>query len=201
MASEEKFWARVDRSGGPNVCWPWLRGLSTCGYGKVWWQGASRQAHRVAFELARGLIPGGALLLHSCDVPRCCNPAHLRPGTALDNARDAAERGRRRGPLPEATVHAMRAELRAGASLVDVAARHDVCPGRAQRVRAGVTRLAAADGGRIEATRAKLSPADVAKMRAELSAGARTKALAAKYLVHVSTVKKVRAGAIWRDVA
>lgn len=36
----------------------------------------------------------GPFVLHTCDNPPCCNPAHLYRGTALDNARDRDTRGR-----------------------------------------------------------------------------------------------------------
>ena len=47
--------------------------------------------------------------MHACDVKRCCNPAHLRLGTAADNARDAYAKGRIR--LPARTVPLLDAEL------------------------------------------------------------------------------------------
>lgn len=50
-------------------------------------------------------------VLHSCDDPRCINPAHLRIGTKKDNSNDAIERGRQvrgeragRAKLTEAQV-------------------------------------------------------------------------------------------------
>ena len=36
--------------------------------------------------------------MHTCDVTRCCNPAHLRLGTQSENIRDAYAKGRRRQP-------------------------------------------------------------------------------------------------------
>jgi hypothetical protein len=44
----------------------------------------------------KGEIPGNQMLLHSCDNPKCVNPAHLSPGTAQDNNEDMIRKGRRR---------------------------------------------------------------------------------------------------------
>ncbi len=50
-------------------------------------------AARVAFNLGTGQdIPQGLKVLHSCDHPICCNPAHLRLGTQKDNALDRSVR-------------------------------------------------------------------------------------------------------------
>lgn len=51
-------------------------------------------AHRVAYEIARGPIPEGMLVRHSCDNPTCCNPDHLLIGTHKENTGDAIERNR-----------------------------------------------------------------------------------------------------------
>ncbi len=38
--------------------------------------------------------PGDLRVLHSCDNPPCCNPAHLRLGTDGDNVREKFAKGR-----------------------------------------------------------------------------------------------------------
>lgn len=89
------FWSRVDRSGGPDTCWPWTKQKNDHGYGRVIGRLVPERAHRVAFALANGPIPNGLDVLHSCDNPPCCNPAHLRAGTKSQNMKDAYRRGRK----------------------------------------------------------------------------------------------------------
>lgn len=64
-------------------------------YGHVNWEGRRYQVHRALFEHTTGEpIPDDLIVRHECDRPRCCNPAHLRTGTARDNALDAVRRKR-----------------------------------------------------------------------------------------------------------
>ena len=94
---EERFWPKVDTSGGPNACWPWTASLHGNGYGQFnVSHGHPVNAHRVAWELMDGPIPDGLDVLHSCDNPPCCNPLHLFLGTAKDNAADMVAKGRNR---------------------------------------------------------------------------------------------------------
>lgn len=89
---KEKFWDRVDMS-DPDGCWEWQSGF--CGkYGSFYHEGERQPAHRVSFELTNGPIKTGLKILHSCDNPRCCNPAHLSQGTQQKNISDAFKRGR-----------------------------------------------------------------------------------------------------------
>lgn len=92
------FWDRLDRSGGPNACWPFQGARNGDGYGQVSYRGRLRQAHRVAFILWHGPTMEGIgrwdIVLHSCDNPPCCNPRHLTLGTTADNNDDMRAKGR-----------------------------------------------------------------------------------------------------------
>ncbi len=98
----ERFWSKVDRSGGPNACWLWTAHLTCKGYGQfrvAGRKGKVMRAHRVAYVLAKGVIPDDLLVCHDCpdgDNPACCNPAHLFVGTNVDNKLDWIKKGKRR---------------------------------------------------------------------------------------------------------
>lgn len=91
----DRFWSKVDRSGGPDACWPWTGARSKHGYGIFDAGGKTLRAHRVALTLENGPIPDGMLACHRCDNPPCCNPYRcLFPGTHADNMSDRSGRGR-----------------------------------------------------------------------------------------------------------
>lgn len=91
------FWETLNKM--PNGCWEWPGRRYPKGYGKIERDGKDVRAHRYAYVLAKGPIPAGAMILHSCDNPPCCNPDHLRPGTAKENREDAISRGRISGGI------------------------------------------------------------------------------------------------------
>lgn len=91
----DRFWSKV-AVGALSECWEW-RAARTRGYGQfrvVARPASPHRAHRVAWALACGKIPDGVWVLHKCDNPLCCNPAHLFLGSQVVNMADAAEKGR-----------------------------------------------------------------------------------------------------------
>jgi hypothetical protein len=92
----ERLIERIPQSG----CWIWMGSVDRRGYGRFSPHRIARKAHRVAYELFVGPIPPRMGILHSCDIPSCVNPSHLRPGTQRDNTLDAIRRGRH-VPLPQ----------------------------------------------------------------------------------------------------
>lgn len=92
----ERFSTKVELGPTPSDCWGWLGCKSERGYGKVLAVDRSRPllAHRVAWELFRGIIPVGKSVLHACDNPACTNINHLWLGDQRENMRDCAAKRR-----------------------------------------------------------------------------------------------------------
>lgn len=84
----------LDMSNGEDSCWPFIGGKNWAGYGHFVRRGVHYRAHRVAYELAYGLVPDGKSVCHSCDNPPCCNPKHLWVGTHQENMMDKTAKGR-----------------------------------------------------------------------------------------------------------
>jgi hypothetical protein len=92
---EDRFWSKVDKSAGPDGCWPWLAHVQTRGYGQfhvavIKGRCIRMPAHRVAWVLAKDTIPPGKVLDHICKNTKCVNPAHLRPVLQRENCMELA---------------------------------------------------------------------------------------------------------------
>jgi hypothetical protein len=98
----------LDKRSIEGDCWIWTGTVNSRGYGECANPATPSglnprgRVHRVAawlwldFDLASQLH-----ILHRCDHPLCFNPEHLFVGTASDNMRDMAAKGRHRGPRGE----------------------------------------------------------------------------------------------------
>jgi hypothetical protein len=91
----------IDSSAGPDACWPMSGAANAEGYGYICLGGVQYRAHRVALHIVVPCPNGSLMALHSCDSPGCCNPSHLRWGTAADNASDCTLRGRHKSRAAE----------------------------------------------------------------------------------------------------
>lgn len=89
---EEKIYYAIDG------CWYWTGSLSNKGYGRILVNGKNALASRVSYQLYKG-DPSSLFVCHHCDNPACVNPDHLFLGTAVDNMRDMANKGRNFKPV------------------------------------------------------------------------------------------------------
>lgn len=89
---EIRFWAKVNK-GTLTGCWEWI-GSTNYEYGQLWLNGKVVLAHIISYEMHRGAIPKGQVVMHSCDNPLCVRPEHLSLGTPKDNVIDALTKGR-----------------------------------------------------------------------------------------------------------
>lgn len=82
-------------------CWLWQKSRFPNGYGQVQFRHRPYGIHVLAYAAFKGDVPefnrfdlNSLCVLHSCDVPHCCNPDHLWLGTRTENIRDRDQKGR-----------------------------------------------------------------------------------------------------------
>jgi hypothetical protein len=103
------------------------------GYGQVFRQGKTWQAHRWAWAQAHG-DPGSAYVLHHCDNPPCVNVDHLFLGTNADNMADMKAKDRQSKKLTTEQVEAIRADERPHGQ---IAADYGVCRSNVSMIKEG----------------------------------------------------------------
>ena len=171
--SPESFWRRVQK-GSTEECWPWTAGRDGHQYGRAYANRRQRRAHCIAWELSNGRpVNAGLCILHSCDNPPCCNPAHLREGTNLDNSKDMELRNRRRTPY----IH------------FDVPiSRRPTGDRNGMRMHPGSILRGEANGN------SKLSAAQVVDIKKLRSDGSTLRSIAEIYSVGISTIHRICSG-------
>lgn len=94
----DRFWAKVDTTGGPDACWPWIGALShkRSGTKRGLIQEAGRGSRLLLVHRVALCFTGNGLedydrpeeAAHTCDNRLCCNPVHLYWATAEENRLD-----------------------------------------------------------------------------------------------------------------
>jgi HNH endonuclease len=89
----QRLWSKVAKA-GPDDCWLWQSQRNKKGYGQLSLNGKPRTVTRIIWKMLYGEIPESFWVLHSCDNPPCCNPAHLFLGLPKANTQDMLAKGR-----------------------------------------------------------------------------------------------------------
>lgn len=222
MMLDERFWSKVSKppQGG---CWNWTANKNNKGYGLFRPGGTApkRLAHRLSYENSYGPIPHGLNILHSCDNPACVNPAHLRPGTQVENVRDMIERGRQvlstlkgeqiaTSRLTGEDVIGIRTDYCSGVALDAICAKYgiqrssikDYTSGRSwkhllQDPRSPSLETLKAESARRRRSSARLTANDASTIRLRLNSGETGRALAREYGVHYATISDIKNNRIW----
>lgn len=93
-----RFNEKVDRTGGPDACHPWLGAKNAKGCGNLMVNGRALLAHRFAWELEHGPVPDGWVVRRTCDNRACVNPGHVYAQPASEHRAERLEDSR---PLKE----------------------------------------------------------------------------------------------------
>lgn len=172
----------IDRSGGPEACWPWTYTRFANGYGCLVFGGKTMLAHRVMKAVTVGrVLERFEFVCHTCDNPICCNPSHHFIGSPRENSQDALRKGR------------IATGLRNGAfthpEKRPAGARHG------SRTKPESLRRGEAN------SQSRLRSQDVVIIRERLARGDTMTAIAKDFGVSRSTIGAIRDGHIWKHVA
>lgn len=139
----DNFWRKIDRR-GRDECWPWLRAVRN-GYGNHCVSRVTVYAHRYAYFLANTVPPpADRQVMHTCNNKLCCNPRHLKIGTASENTQDAYRDGLARAGVRShkakfstETIEQIRSDPRSQSTLARI---YGVSQAHISRIKLGQTR-------------------------------------------------------------
>jgi len=220
----DELWSEDSATG----CRLWIGPRNENGYGRIWNGERHILTHREVWARAKGPIPAGMCVLHSCDCPPCGRLDHLFLGTLADNAADRNAKGRQARQWGEANGSATITELevmgirrayaRGGVTQNELAEMFGVGKNVVANAVNGMTWIHlpiidCENAKRINAANvkvtsrgedrghAKLTNADVREIRAAHARGGVTqRALAQRFRVCGATISKVVRGMIWTHV-
>lgn len=133
---------------GLTGCHLWTGSVNSSGYGRLFLyrrNGVNHyaEAHRTAWAIYCGLIPTGAHVLHHCDTPACCNPAHLYLGDNTANSADRVARGRtaklkgEKNPRAKLTNEQVLAIFNDQRPFAEIAAAYEISEGPVGQIKSG----------------------------------------------------------------
>ena len=125
-------------------CWIWMKYRDRDGYGVFTKDKKIKKAHRHSYEIHKGDITDGFSVCHKCDIRSCVNPEHLFLGTLADNLQDMVSKGRQchghvngMAKLTESMVKQIKAKIKQGFKLVDIAKEFNVAAGCISKIKLG----------------------------------------------------------------
>ena len=86
----KRFWSKVRKTA---MCWHWS-GCTQRGYGAFRLHGKTLKAHRVAYLMSIGSLPGNKVISHTCADRLCVRPEHLEAVTPTENMQNPITRRR-----------------------------------------------------------------------------------------------------------
>lgn len=134
--TDEQFWSMVEPEEYPCDCRLWLGQWHPNGYGVLSWARTGvligRVIKNVAYRVAYNESPYrqwpkyGFHISHLCGLAPCCNPLHLMPISASQNAKDGALHKRILNAIGDDERQAMRSS---GMSFKEISRVFDIPPG------------------------------------------------------------------------
>jgi hypothetical protein len=131
------FEEQITRVTDECIDWPDGAAKHVYGYGILTLNGATREVHVWACQLAHGERPVGMEVRHLCGRPSCFNPRHLRWGTKRENALDRIAHGTMSHKITAEQAAHIRQSV--GRTQSDLAAEYGISQSMVSRIKRGAS--------------------------------------------------------------